>query len=221
MSNLFPAVFMLPTALVIAVLSGSALPVTAAGLRTPRFESHGAFFSEETHQPVAIDPQVFVQTRGAAAGAGPQNIAHAVGLAPAPLSGPAATSLFTAEGKPLNVTLGRWLGAGGTAEVEAVGGSADRVTVSLSGLIPGGTYSLFAVTFQPSGNTFVPLDGTGHSASFVALGTGTARATVLAQARLTHANAVLLVYHSDGRVHGMSRGAPGVTAQHQLIARLP
>ena len=212
---------MLLAAIVVATLSGSASPVSAAGPVTLTFESHGAFFSNETHQPVAIDPQVFEQTPGAAAGIGPQNIAHAAGLAPARLAGPADTPLFAAEGKPLNITLGRWLGAAGTAEVDTVGARADRIAVSFTGLIPGGVYSLFAVTFQPSGNTFIPLDETGRSTNFVALSTGTARATVLTGAPLTHANAILLVYHSDGQAHGMSRGAPGVTAHHQLIVRVP
>ncbi len=214
-------VSVLLSAITVAALSRSALPASAAGSVTLRFESHGTFFSSETHQLVAIDPQVFVPTPAATAGVGPQNIAHAAGLAPARLLGPADTPLFTAEGKPLNITLGRWLGAGGTSGVEAVGEHADRVTASFTGLLPGGVYSLFAVTFQPSGNTFAPLDGTGISTNFVALSTGTARATVLTPARLTHANAILLVYHSDGWTHGASRGAPGVTAHHQLIARVP
>jgi len=205
----------------VAALGGSASPVFAAGSVALRFESHGTFFSNETHQPVAIDPQVFVQTPGTAAGAGPQNIAHAAGFAPARLSGSPDTPLYTADGKPLHVTLGRWFGASGRADVEGIDGHADRVTVSFAGLIPGGVYSLFTVTFQPSGNAFAPLDGTGRSVNFVALGTGTARATVLTPARLTHATAILLVYHSDGQTHGISRGAPGVTAHHQLIARLP
>ena len=201
---------------------GAPVPaVSAAGSVALRFESHGAFFSNETHQPVAIDPQVFVQAPGAPAGMGPQNIPHAAGLAPAPLAASPDTPLYTAEGKPLDLTLGRWLGAAGTAEVEAAGDHAGRVTVSFTGLIPGGVYSLFEVTFQPSGNTFVPLDGTRRSTNFVALSDGTARATVLTRAQFTHANAILLVYHSDGETHGMSRGAPGVTAHHQLIARLP
>jgi hypothetical protein len=38
---------------------------------------------------------------------------------------------------------------------------------------------------------------------------------------LTHDNAVLVVYHADGRSWGMQRGTLGVAAQHQLIARLP
>ena len=33
-------------------------------------------------------------------------------------------------------------------------------------------------------------------------------------------NAILVVYHSDGKTHGTSRGAIGVTAHHQLIAKV-
>ena len=43
--------------------------------------------------------------------------------------------------------------------------------------------------------------------------------TVTAPQLLTHANAVLLVYHSDKTFHGDQRGEIGVTAHHQLIAR--
>jgi hypothetical protein len=31
----------------------------------------------------------------------------------------------------------------------------------------------------------------------------------------------VLIYHSDGQTHGASRGQLGVTAHHELIARLP
>jgi hypothetical protein len=100
------------------------------------------------------------------------------------------------------------------------GAHAALVTASFSRLIPGGVYSLFVATFRPTGNTFAPLDGRGLH-NFAALSDGTARASVYTPYHLAHANAVLLVYHSDGRAHGMSRGEPGVTAHHQLIARLP
>lgn len=195
--------------------------VTAAV--TLRFEGHGAFFSSETHQPIAIDPQVFVHTPSAPGGLGPQDIVHAAGVAPAPLSAPPDTALYNAGGNPIGTTLGRWLAASGTGSIEPANdrAHADRVSVSFTGLIPGGLYTLFEVTFQPSGNTFAPLDGSGLRHNFVALDDGTARATVLTPAALTHSNAVLLVYHSDGRTHGMSRGTPGVTAHHQLIGRVP
>jgi hypothetical protein len=208
--------------LAVAAASGT---VRAPAWATPaialRFVPHGAFFSRETHQKVAIDPQVFVKASGVTAGVGPQNIRHVAGFAPARLSDPPSTPLFNADGQPLDITLGRWLGARGTATIEAARSGGARVAASFSGLIPRGTYSLFRVTFRPGGNTFTPLDGTGASNSFTAGTTGTAGVTVRAPTPLTHANAVLLVYHSDGRTHGTSRGAPGVTAHHQLIARIP
>jgi hypothetical protein len=213
---------MLLPAIVAAVVLGGPPWGVAADTIPLLFEPHGAFFSAETRQPVSIDPQVFVGTPGAAAGVGPQNISHAAGVAPASLAAAPDTPLYTAAGRPLGVTLGRWLGARGTGDVTAVadGPHAALVTVSFTELIPGGTYSLFIVAFRSAGNTFAPLDGVGLH-NFVALSDGIARARVFTPFRLTHENAVLLVYHSDGRAHGESRGSPGVTAHHQLIARLP
>ncbi len=204
----------------VAILSVSGASVWAAGPITLTFDSHGAFFSNETHQPVAIDPQVFVQVPGASAGVGPQNITHATGLAPVRLSDPSDTPLYNAESKPLEITLGQWLGARGEATIAPAGGRSDEVRAAFAHLIPGGVYSLFEVTFAPGGNTFAPLDGTGATNSFAARTTGTAQITVFTRTLLTHANAVLLVYHSDGYAHGRQRGAPGVTAHHQLIARI-
>jgi hypothetical protein len=48
---------------------------------------------------------------------------------------------------------------------------------------------------------------------------GKAVMTVIAPAILTHDNAVLVVYHSDGKAHGKLRGNIGLDAHHQLIAR--
>jgi len=45
--------------------------------------------------------------------------------------------------------------------------------------------------------------------------------TVTVSAALTPANAILLVYHSHGQSHGLSRGTIGVDAHHQLIAPMP
>ena len=212
----------------LGVLAASAIMLVsgvtcATAAVTLRFEGYGAFFSSETHQSAAVDPLVFVQTRGAPGGLGPQDIPHAEAVVPAPLSAPPDTPLYNADGRPLGTTLGRWLAASGTGSIEPAGDPthADRVSVTFTGLIPGGLYTLFEITFQPSGNTFAPLDGSGLRHNFVALTDGTARATVLTPAPLTHSNAVLLVYHSDGRTHGMSRGTPGVTAHHQLIAPIP
>lgn len=206
--------------MVIALLGPWVIPGWAASLARLTFEPHGAFFSDETHQPEAIDPQVFVKVPGMA-GVGPQKIPHVMGIMPAHLTDPASAHLYTARGKPLNITLGQWLSARGTATIAPMGSHGDKVTVSFAALISRGSYSLFAVTLQPGGDTFEPLDGIGKSNNFVASATGTGSVTVTTPTMLTHINAVLLVYHSDGQAHGMSRGAPGVTAHHQLIARVP
>ncbi len=204
----------------IVLLDLAAIPGWAVSPVTLTFEAHGTFFSAETHQPEGIDPQVFVKVPGMA-GVGPQKIAHVMGVMPAHLTDPANTPLYSARGKPLNVTLGHWLSAHGTATIAPMGSHGEKVTVSFAGLIPRGSYSLFVVIFQHGGNTFGPLDGMGKSNNFVASTTGAGSVTVTTPTMLTHANAVLLVYHSDGQAHGTSRGSPGVTAHHQLIARVP
>jgi hypothetical protein len=121
----------LPLLLCVAILTVPMASGWAAEPITFAFESHGAFFSNETHQPVAIDPQVFVRVSGAPAGVGPQGITHIAGLVPVRLSAPSETSLYAADGTALNITLDRWLGARGTVEVEPTGTHTDRVTVSL------------------------------------------------------------------------------------------
>jgi hypothetical protein len=184
------------------------------------FVPHGRFSSRETHQPVAIDPQVFAALPGARAGGGPQGIWHAAGFAPVRLSAPGQTPLYTALGHPLGFTLGQWLAARGDALIAPQAGG-DRVAAAVAGLIPEGVCSLFTVTFAPGGNTFAPLDRTGTTNTFTADVRGAATIAVTALRRLTAANAVLLVYHSGRRAHGMERGVPGVTAHHQLIARVP
>jgi hypothetical protein len=40
-------------------------------------------------------------------------------------------------------------------------------------------------------------------------------------AHLTHANAIVLVYHGDGQSHRMARGTPDVDAHHRLNASVP
>jgi hypothetical protein len=207
-------------AVAIVLLGLGAIPGRAASPVSLTFGPHGTFFSAETHQPAGIDPQVFVKIPGMA-GVGPQRIAHVMGVMPAHLADPASAPLYTARGKPLRITLGRWLGAHGMATIETMGSHGERVTASFTGLIPRGSYSLFLVDFQPGGTALAPLDGMGKSNNFVASVAGTGSITVTTPTMLPHNNAVLLVYHSDGRAHGVSRGVPGVTAHDQLIARVP
>ena len=84
-----------------------------------------------------------------------------------------------------------------------------------------GRYSLFENHFGAAGATFTPLDGAGTANSFTASSDGTAQAELTIPGAITHAEGILLVYHSDGTDHGMLRGEIGVNAHHQLIVRVP
>ena len=192
-----------------------------SGRRTLPFELHAAFFSRETHQHKPLDPQVFVADAAVQAGVGPQNIRHAAGFRPAFLADPRALSAHNADGKPLEFTLGAWLAAEGQGRLATQPEGATHIACTFSKLRPHGVYSLFENHFDKKPIGFTPLDGTGATNSFTADAQGNARIAVVAPKPLTHANAVLLVYHSDGKTHGMERGSIGVTAHHQLIARIP
>jgi hypothetical protein len=82
-------------------------------------------------------------------------------------------------------------------------------------------FSLFENHFDQTPIGFTPVDGTGNGNSFVADSNGSGFVSIIAPTQMTHANAVLVVYHSDNQTHGSERGAIGETAHHQLIARLP
>ncbi|MHB8494622.1 MAG: hypothetical protein ACYC9Z_09565 [Casimicrobiaceae bacterium] len=184
------------------------------------FVTHAAFFSQEAHQPKALDPQVFVRDSSAKAAMGPQNIDHVEGYRNALLTDPTDSPMFTARGKPLvGFTLGSWLGARGEVTITPLKSGRAKIVAKFTGLRPHGVYSLFENHFDQKPIGFTPLDGKGTKNSFVAKVNGTAAITVIAPAMLTNANAILVVYHSDGKTHGTSRGVIGVTAQHQLIAR--
>ena len=88
-------------------------------------------------------------------------------------------------------------------------------------LVPSGVYSLFENHFDTTPPSFTPLDGTGKGNVFHADADGAASVTVVAPYRMTHANGILVVYHSDGTTHGKERGPIGVTAHHQLVLRIP
>lgn len=198
------------------------LPTAAWAAEPTRliFESHGAFFSIEFHQKTLIDPQVFAKESEAPKMLGPQGITHEAGLRNARLSDPLETSIFTAVGKPLPLTLGQWLVASGSAEIEDQG-DGSRVTMRFTHLVPNGTYSVFENHFDTKPPSFTPLDGTGRSNDFRADADGSAAAVVASPHRLTHDNGILVVYHSDGTAHGIDRGAIGVVAHHQLVVRIP
>jgi hypothetical protein len=200
---------------------GAAVAATATQKRLDlQFVLHAAFFSGETHQAKPLDPQVFVADAAAAAGAGPQNISHAAGFRPVFLSDPPGSALFNANGNSLGMTLAEWMAAKGTVRI-APAGDAARCACRFTGLRPNGVYSLFENHFDQNPVGFTPLDGSGQHNSFTADAHGRAAVSVRAPHRLTHDNAVLLVWHSDNKTHGAERGEIGVTAHHQIIARPP
>ena len=202
----------------LALLLAPAL--AAASPLTYTFQTHASFFSAESHQPTPLDPQVFVAANGAEAASGPQGIIHLGGLRPAPLDAPPSSPVMSAAGKPLGFTLGQWLAATGTV---VVAGPAQRphLAFSFHSLVPNGKYSLFKNHFAPGLVLFAPLDGNARTNSFSADAQGNASISLIARGPLSHANAILLVYHSDGKNHGVERGAPGIEAHHQLIMRFP
>jgi hypothetical protein len=185
------------------------------------FETHAAFFSAETQLPAVLDPQVFVADTASPAAVGPQGIAHVAGVRNAHLDDAPSTPLYDAKHRPLHMTLGHWLGAKGVVSFAALPDGREHVSIELTGLVPNGLYSVFENHFDQSPVGFTPLDGRAEHNTFRADKSGHAALQLDAPAALTHDNAVLVVYHADGRSWGLQRGAIGVTAQHQLIARLP
>jgi hypothetical protein len=129
------------------------------------------------------------------------------------------TPLFNAKGESLGFDFGQRLGATGRVTIVASANGKAKISAQFSKLQPGGSYSLFENHFDQQPVGFTPLDGAGKANNFVADKKGAARVTLTAPQILTHANAVLLVYHSDKTFHGDQRGEIGVTAHHQLIAR--
>jgi hypothetical protein len=204
----------------IAVLIGSA-GANAQSMTSLSFVTHAAFFSTETGLPAALDPQVFVLALKAPAARGPQNIDHVAGIRNARISDDHLLPIYDAHRRALGMTLGQWLGAHGAVTLTPLADGSERVEVELADLAPGAQFSLFENHFDQSPIGFTPLDGAGHSNSFRANADGTASVVIVSPTSLTHANAVLLVYHSDGKTHGEERGEIGVDAHHQLIARLP
>ena len=201
----------------LAMSRGAAAAQTGLDLQ---FILHAVFFSDETHQAKPLDPHAFVKDAAAPAAVGPQNIPHAAGFRPALVAGPLDVEAFNAQGKSLGFTLADWFAAKGSVKITPTGTGA-KIDCQFTQLRPNGIYSLFENHFDQKPIGFTPLDGTGKTNSFHAKSDGSATITVVAPKMLTHANAVLLVYHSDHKTHGTSRGEPGVTAHHQLIARMP
>jgi hypothetical protein len=203
------------------ILVGTAATKAADSQRLT-FTIHAAFFSSETKQPKPVDPHVFVQDPASPAATGPQNIQHVAGVRPALIEEDAKTTpLFNAKGESLGFDLGQWLAANGRVTITPSANGKAKISAQFSKLRPGGSYSLFENHFDQQPVGFTPLDGAGKANNFVANRKGAAQVTLTVPQMLTHANAVLLVYHSDKTFHGDQRGEIGVTAHHQLIARIP
>lgn len=128
--------------------------------------------------------------------------------------------LFNAAGSPLNLTWGQFEGASATSLAKTVtdlGSTATDIEITLTGLIPGGTYSLFYVTISPNSvNPVCPADPNvalsarfparqfPDASSFVADSTGAARFHArVPGALLTAANVIIdVIYHFDGHTYG-------------------
>ncbi len=206
----------------LAAMAPLAMAGAAAAPGEPdlQFILHAVFFSDETHQPKPLDPHAFVIDPSAPAAVGPQNIHHVAGFRPALVAGPFDVEVFNAEGKSLGFTLADWFAARGSVRITPSGKGA-RLDCRFTQLRSNGVYSLFENHFDQTPVGFTPSDGTGGTNSFTADANGDAAIRLLSPRPLTHANAVLLVYHSDNRPHGLQRGEIGVTAHHQIIARVP
>lgn len=200
------------------VLVSMSAASTADALKL-NFVTHAGFFSAETKQARTIDPQAFVQDAAAPEAVGPQGIKHVAGFRPAFIDQDARTlKIFNANGQPLGFDLAAWLGATGSVTISDAG-AGPVLSATFLGLKPGGTYSLFENHFDQKPVGFTPMDGDGANNNFVAAADGSATVSMKLSRMPTQANAVLLVYHSDGKTHGAERGPIGVDAHHQLIAR--
>ncbi|WP_315811779.1 hypothetical protein [Bradyrhizobium sp. SZCCHNR2028] len=207
--------------LLLASLAASG-PSMAADASHLTFVTHAAFFSAETKQPKSVDPHAFVADAAAPVAVGPQNISHVAGFRPAFIDQDAMTvAISNAKGEAIGFTLGDWLAASGSVTLTPAAGGKVEIAMSFDHLKPGGHYSLFENHFDQKPVGFTPLDGTATTNDFVASADGKAKLTIMVPQPLTHDNAVLLVYHSDGAAHGAQRGDIGVNAHHQLIARIP
>jgi len=185
------------------------------------FVSGGAFYSQSEKTEHAIDPQIFVYDGLVAVGTGPQRIEHIAGLRNARLDDALASPLYNAEGMALGLTLRKWLAARGVLETQTQANGRIRWIASFKHLVPFGTYSLFAQSAGADAEkTFRPLDADGSASSFEAGADGSAMIVLETSPRVADETAIVLVYHSDGREHGVSRGRLGVTAHEQLAARL-
>jgi hypothetical protein len=206
-----------------AVAAGLVMACVASSMAAASFKleflTHAVFFSAETKQPKALDPQVFIEDASAPEATGPQGIKHVAGIRPPFIdTDPKTAKLFNAEHKPLGFDLQSWLSATGTVAIAERDGKS-TLEATFKNLQPNASYSLFENYFDTKPISFTPMDGAGKTNSFTAKADGTAHVTVILPNMPTHDNAVLLIYNSDGQPHGVDRGHIGANAHHQIIAR--
>lgn len=207
-----------------AAFLSAAAAVLAVGPRGPasaqrllRFELHGAYYSRRLGIVPAVDPQVFVADPTVTVGGiGLENIEHAAGLRALRLDEP-DVALYAADGVLLGFTSAKWLEAEGTAAVVPSAGG-ERLALRFERLIAFGVYSVFKRIPGASGDVDVPVDGTGKSNSFRAGARGEADVAIESPQPLDPQNSLYLVYHSDGRAHGLDPGSLGITAHQHLVA---
>ena len=170
----------------------------------------------------AIDPMTFTPAPTSEAGVGPLSIRHVAGIAPVKGTKSPNTRLLGADGKALGTTLGRWDRARGKVAFTCVG-SKRRATSTLTGLLPGATYSAFVVHTAFDGpRRFSPWgDPAGTTNNFKASASGTASPINDLDGCSSNADDIIIIWHSDGITHGKSPGAIGVNWHTSLIARVP
>ena len=201
---------------------GSSSHAVAASTGTAAYQLHMSFFSHESGLKGVIDPQVFVRKAGVPRAVGPQMIPHAAGLSPAPQDAAAGSSLHGATGASLGITLGEWERARGSLRISCAN-SRSTVHSTLTGLIPRGVYSVFVVHLKVNGpGRFTPLGNiAGTDNNFVASPSGTAAPNDTVSGCLTKSDAVVVIWHSDGKTHGTTPGMLGVTWHNSVITPVP
>lgn len=136
------------------------------------------------------------------------------------------------KGATLGLTLGDWLAASGSAQVECVDG-VGRVQAQFAGLVPDATYTLwYAMVPMPptvpfTGALDLPLGARdGSDAALQSDGYGTAAVDISFAPCLVASNEqvlsmLALAWHSDGETYGSSPGDFGLNSHVQIFAPLP
>jgi hypothetical protein len=133
---------------------------------------------------------------------------------------PPDAPLYNVNGAPLGLTWGQWSAATGSSSARTVietSGLATDVRLRLSGLVPGGIYSVFYGTFQPDSENplcpdvertlaltaFHPERQVPDPSSFVAGANGRAHYHGRVDGALLEATQVFfsIVYHADGHTY--------------------